>query len=204
MMQLSVLLLLPYLAMQVLAVEIQLRGPTIADPQRVQLCENILADQCCQGALGGPSGRIFQFVYANNLPLNAFIGTWRAGRGQEGCAGANVAIGLGPGRWFFDATTARASRVTGANWIQCPDAGANTVFDRFIAGMCAPAARHFRGLITRKEPNPDAPGPRGNYHVYPNKIIIDNITYSDDHRGDKIYKDAAGHVLDLDAYHDEV
>lgn len=96
----SALFIIPCLAIRALHVEIQIDGPVTAT-QRLQLCENIFANQCYQGVLRGTASSIFQYLYANNLPCGAISGAWRAGRGQDGCAGDNFAAGLGPDDWVF-------------------------------------------------------------------------------------------------------
>ncbi len=145
---------------------------------RTQICNNLASNHCCTGTPGTGTipgtGTYFKFVDFSGIYSGpAVASVWQQSGVLKGCAGRVKDVSIDPNWHYVD----EATRITGAKWTALTD----------IA-----AAKMRRGARTEEaEADVDV------VEVYPDVITIRGVEYSDEKRGDLVYRDAEGNVLDL-------
>ena len=88
-------------------------------------------------------------------------------------------------------------RILGASYIQCPGSSIAGGWGAVLAGVCRRLNRRMSG---KRDASTDAkeevPSDKSGW---PDVIVFNGTTYTDDRRGDLVYREAAGGWLNLRA-----
>ena len=149
------------------------------------------------------------------LQLGTIAGVW--GSGQENAPGECVGDlletrtgGGGPPTWMWR-DEVRPSRISGASYEVCPAQPIDSVVGPLMAALCMGikwgVTRAFPGTRKRKRMG-DSKGLPGitkkskmpeRKWAWPDVVVVGKTNFSDDGRGDLVYRDGIGNVLNLTA-----
>ena len=157
-------------------------SPTMISPAPMLiangLCTQVPPGFCCR-ALTAQTYEV-DFV---SLPLGVIATVWQSQGIQTGCDGRVLEARYGlPRLNWRDA--ANPPRISGASFVQCPQAQGTGWFPALV-GLCL----RLNKRVATVEP---AWG-------YPDIILLDGTSYTDGRRGDLLYKNAMGDLLNLTA-----
>ena len=112
--------------------------------------------------------------------------------GQLGCKGSILESHYGSPQWSFWAPPKK--RISGASYIHCAGTDQEGGWKRILGGFCATLSSRRWGEMKR-----DAGEEKGGWG-YVDIIEFRGINYTDGKRGDMIYRDEKGSMLDLNMF----
>ena len=142
-----------------------------------------------------------------NLGLGTVGGVWQKSLEVDaidsGCNGDVLETrlgGAGPPRWTWR-DPAVAPRISGASYAICPPDPVKTVLGPFLVGLCRTLKWGAFSLPPRNQRNGNEQPGAGKISepnwMYPDIIVINGTNFTDGRRGDLIYRDGVGNVLNL-------
>ncbi|KAI9716137.1 MAG: hypothetical protein M1812_005565 [Candelaria pacifica] len=146
---------------------------------RTQVCNNLASGACCQGTPG--TGTYFKYIDFSAFPGPHIATVWQQSGTNVGCFGrAKQTSNVSP--WNY---VDSGSRITGASWAS------------LVAQNVAPIDTTQTSKMRRGVRIEERDAESGANDVYPDVITVRGVEYSDDKRGDLVYRDAEGNILDL-------
>ena len=168
------------------------------------ICDPVPSAFCCQPLPGWTTALVAEFF---GLPLTAAAAVFQQeasmpgssdylSPSNSGCNGPILDSRVGTPHWRHWAAPG-GPRIAGASWIDCP--AARTARVGWIKGwvgnlghFCLP--QKMVGVIDRRQ---SIEGDTARISGYPNIISLNGTNFTDQYRGDLIYRDGQGRVLDL-------
>ena len=150
--------------------------PSNLRPSGYGFCTNVPPGFCCR-----PIAPFANRVNFGGLPWGSISGVWQSDVLSSACSGNALAnYYAGPPTWSFI-----RSRISGASYVECPGI-APPGWSMSLVRLC-PQPRRRSAAIAPVEPT----------WGYPDIIQINGTNYTDSRRGDMIYRNSDGMILDL-------
>ena len=150
--------------------------PSNLRPSGYGFCTNVPPGFCCR-----PIAPFANRVNFGGLPWGSISGVWQSDILSSACSGNALAnYYAGPPTWSFI-----RSRISGASYVECPGI-APPGWSMSLVRLC-PQPRRRSAAIAPVEPT----------WGYPDIIQINGTNYTDSRRGDMIYRNSDGMILDL-------
>ena len=147
-------------------------------------CTNVPPGTCCRTI--APFITNGQF---SNLPPGSISAFWGSNLHTTtvaiGCNERNLDSYYGSPQWAWQ-DSVFPPRILGASYISCPSNGIDRGWGFLLAGFCS----RLKKKGTSSVPPPAA-------WVWPDLVTVDAVNYTDDRRGDLLYRDTKNGLLNL-------
>ncbi|KAI9749481.1 MAG: hypothetical protein M1835_001540 [Candelina submexicana] len=149
---------------------------------RSQTCNGLASGACCKGTPG--TGSYFKYIDFSPFPGPHIATVWQQSGTNVGCSGRAKATSKESPWNYVDSN----SRITGASWASLIDPSLTAS----LGGTSKKQKMRRGARIEERDNEADT------QEVYPDVITVRGVEYSDEKRGDLVYRDAKGNVLELD------